>query len=103
MLTSVVIAGKVAEKPEVITTARGNTMASMIVEAARPYRNEDGTQTSDRFRVILWRGIADECADLCSVGTEVVIRGRLQSNNRVIDDVMYYNCEVVAEKVAYRS
>ncbi len=101
MLTTCVIAGKVTEKPEVITTARGNTMASMIVEAQRPYRNDDGTQTSDRFKVILWRGIADECADVCDVGSHVVIRGRLQANNRMIDDVLYYNCEVIAEKVVY--
>lgn len=101
MLTSCVIVGKVVEQPKVIVSSRGNSLAYMVVETDRPFRNEDGTIGKDQFRVLLWRGIAEECADVCLPGTLVGIRGRLQSDKHEKDESTFYNMQVIAEKVSY--
>ncbi|MBQ6591296.1 MAG: single-stranded DNA-binding protein, partial [Solobacterium sp.] len=49
MMNVFVLVGKVKEKPEVSTTAKGNSVAHMIVEADRNFRNEDGSLSSDLF------------------------------------------------------
>ena len=101
MLSNCVIVGRVAEAPLVTTSSKGNSMAHMVVECDRPFRNEDGSLTTDKFKVFLWRGIAEECEAQCQLGSLVAVKGRLQSNNYERDDKQYYNCEIVAEKVSY--
>ena len=101
MLNSCVIVGRVAEPVELRTTTKGNTVAHMIVEADKSFRNEDGTLGKDRFKVTLWRGIAEECASALSVGALVAIKGRMQSDVYERNETQYYNCEIIAERVAY--
>lgn len=101
MLASCVLVGRVREKPEVTVTSKGTTMATLLVETDRPFRNENGTITQDVFRVILWRGIAEECAAMCEPGSIVAIRGRMQSTPHESEGRIWYNTELFAEKVSY--
>lgn len=101
MLNSCVIVGRVAEPVELRTTSKGNTIANMIVECDKSFRNEDGTLGKDLFKVTLWRGIAEECAAALTVGSIVAVKGRMQSDRYEKNDTLYYNCEIIAEKVAY--
>lgn len=101
MLNSCNLVGKVKEIPEISTTSKGVPIAHMLVEADRNFRNEDGTLSTDVFKVTLWKGIAEECMDVCKPGSLVAIRGRLKSDSFETNGKTYYNCEVVAEKVSY--
>ncbi|MBR3365264.1 MAG: single-stranded DNA-binding protein [Solobacterium sp.] len=102
MLTSCVLVGRVKEKPEITMSARGTTMATLLLETDRPFRNENGSLSHDVFRIILWRGIAEECAQMCEPGSVVAVRGRMQSTPYESEDGRtWYNCEIFAEKVSY--
>ena len=101
MLNCCVIVGRVVGPVELKTTTKGNTVAHMIVEADKSFRKEDGTLGKDRFKVTLWRGIAEECSAALKDGSFVAIKGRMQSDVYVKNDTQYYNCEVIAERVAY--
>ena len=101
MLNTFVIVGKVAAVPEIKRTVNGNVVANMIVEADRSFRNENGEITKDLFKIILWRGIAEECAAVCGPGSLVAVKGRLQSDVHEKDGRSWYNTEIVAEKVSY--
>ncbi|NCB33371.1 MAG: single-stranded DNA-binding protein [Erysipelotrichia bacterium] len=103
MINSCVLVGKVKEMPEIKTTAKGTSVAHLVLEADRPFRNEDGTLSADIFNVTLWKGIAEETASICKPGDLIGIRGRMQANAYVKDERTYYNCEVIAEKVAFLS
>lgn len=103
MLSVCVVVGKVIKEPEIIKTANGNTMAYLYVETARPFRSEDSGPNTDVYKVLLWRGIAEECKDNCDIDSIVAIRGRLQSSIYEKDDKSFYNCEIIAEKVSYIS
>jgi len=101
MMNSCVLVGTVTEPVQLNTSSKGTTYGTMFVSTDRPFRNDDGSVTADIFRVTLWRGIADETAASCSVGSLVAVKGRLQSNNYEKDGRTYYNAEVIAEKVSY--
>ncbi len=103
MLSSCVIVGKIIKEPEITKTVNGNSIAYIYVETIRPFKSDDGSVNSDVFKILLWRGIAEECQDHCQIGSCVAIRGRLQSNVYVKDEKTFYNCEIIAEKVAYIS
>lgn len=101
MLNSCELVGKVVGLPEISTTQKGVTVGHMLVEADRNFRNEDGNFASDTFNVTLWKGIAEECMDVCKDGSIVAIRGRLRSEPYESNGRTFYNCEVIAEKVSY--
>ncbi len=103
MINSCVLVGKVKEMPEIKTTMRGTTVAHLVLEADRPFRNDDGSLSADTFNITLWKGIAEETASICKPGDLIGIRGRMQANTYIKDDRTYYNCEVIAEKVAFLS
>lgn len=101
MLNNCVVVGKVVDKPVITKLKNGGTVAHMIVECDRSFRNEDGILPKDKFKVTLWKGIAEECANVCKEGSLVGIKGRLQSNVYEHDDNIYYNTEIIAERVSY--
>ena len=103
MINQVIIVGTVEKLPELSKTQNGTTVAKMVVKADRNFRNEDGTLSNDFFQITLWRGIAEECADVCKVGSLVGIKGRLLSNCYEKNDFTFYNCEIIAEKVSFLS
>ncbi len=103
MINTCVLVGKVVEPPEIRTTSKGNTVATLLVEADHPFRNEDGSLSADLFQVTLWKGIAEECASVCRPGDLIGIKGRLQASVNEKNGRSFYNCNVVAEKVSFLS
>lgn len=103
MINQCVLVGKVKDLPEIRTTSKGTSVAHMVVEADRSFRNDDGSLSSDLFKVTLWTGIAEECVSLCKPGDLIGIKGRMQSNVFEKEGRQFYNCEVIAEKVSFLS
>ncbi|MCF0115660.1 MAG: single-stranded DNA-binding protein [Erysipelotrichaceae bacterium] len=102
MINQCVLVGRVKELPEMKTTPTGIAMASMVVEVDRSFRNSDGTQSVDEFKVILWRGIAETCVNCCELGSIVGIKGRLQGTRfENKNKEIFYNTDIIAEKVSF--
>ncbi len=104
MLNLMVLVGKVKEIPEIRLTAAGTKIATMLLEVDRGFRNSNGEYDQDVFNVVLWRGVAETCADLLRPGSVVAVKGRLQAHNyEPKEGQTYYNAEIVAEKVSFIS
>ena len=101
MVNVIVLVGKVKELPEVEVTSKGNVFAHMLLECERSFRNEDGSISTDIFKVTLWRGIAEECAAVCREGSLVAVKGRIKAENYQKNDKLFYNYEIIAEKVSF--
>lgn len=102
MINQCVLVGRVKELPEMKTTSTGISMASMIIEVDRSFRNSDGTQSVDEFRIILWRGIAETCVSCCTIGSIVGIKGRLQGTTfENKNKEIFHNTDIIAEKVSF--
>ncbi|MEE3488879.1 MAG: single-stranded DNA-binding protein [Bulleidia sp.] len=94
-----VLIGRVAAKPEIRTTSRGNTVADMVLDVDRNFRNEDGTRDKDTFQITLWKGIAEEIASTVKIGQMVAVKGRLTGNANEKEGRTWYNTNIIAERV----
>lgn len=101
MINQCVLVGKVKELPEMKTTSKGNVVAHLLLETDRSFRNEDGSLSSDVFKVVLWKGIAEQCCSLCKPGHLIGVKGRMQTDVYEKNGKQFYHCEVVAEKVSF--
>lgn len=102
MLNQCVLVGKVKELPVIKQTSNGNNYAQLVLEVDRSFRNSDGTLSSDLFQVTLWKGIAELCMDVCKINDLIALKGRLQASVYENDkNKIYYNAEVIAEKVSF--
>lgn len=99
MFTNCVIVGRVKEIPVVETSSKGTVYAHIMLESERSYPNVDGTYTTDVFNVTLWRGIAEECAASCQIGSVIAVKGRLESHSYLKDNKTMWFTDVIAEKV----
>lgn len=104
MLNQCVLVGKVKEMPVIKKTANGIANATLLLDVERGFRNANGEVDIDTFSITLWRGVAEECMSICTPGSLIGVRGRLQANvHSANNDVTYYNAEVIAEKVSFLS
>jgi single-strand DNA-binding protein len=98
-----VLVGRIKEQPQVSTTPKGHQIAKLVMEVDHNFRNEDGHLDTDLFQVTLWRGIAEDCAQLCHVGDWISVRGRLEGSTYEKNGGIRYSAGIVAEKVEFLS
>lgn len=64
-MNSITIVGRIKEQPVITTTAKGNPISWLLIEADRNFHNDDGSVSQDIFNVMLWKGIAEEVGLIC--------------------------------------
>ncbi len=96
MLNSCVIVGKVLKE-----TDMKEGEYQLLLECNRPYRMEEGNVKKDIFTVKMWKGLAEQCKDMCKKGDVLAIRGRLEGKSIKIGDVESYLSYIVAEKISF--
>ena len=79
-MNSITIVGRIKEQPVITTTAKGNPISWLLIEADRNFHNDDGSVSQDIFNVMLWKGIAEEVSAACKPGNLVAVRGRLSGD-----------------------
>lgn len=99
MFTNCALVGKVKEVPVIETSKNGNTYAHVLLECERPFMSQDGTVQKDTFNIVLWRGIAEECAAACKIGSVIGVKGRLESHSFTKDEKTNWYTDIIAEKV----
>ena len=80
MFNEIILIGKLAGRPVVKETQNGVKLSTIVVDVERPYRNNLGIKDHDYIRCVLWKGIAQEVADCCDIGSFIGLKGRLQSS-----------------------
>lgn len=104
MLNHIVLVGRIANKPEVVTTESGKKVSMVTLAVSRSYKNQNGEYDADFIDCTLWTGIAENTAEYCSTGDLIGVRGRLQSRLIEKDDgTKYKKVDVVAERVTFLS
>ena len=79
-------------------TSSGIKVVNFFVKTERPFKSN---QSYDEFKITAFKELAEEIASKKVIGSDVLIRGRLQANNYSKDDKVYYSPELLAEKVMY--
>ena len=98
------IVGEIIEKPELKELNTGVKLANLMVRVKRAFPNSQGVYEYDKFNVTLWRGIAESCNEIASVGDCVAIKGRLQSREITSNEGNNYIIyDIIAEHVSFLS
>ncbi len=79
-------------------TSSGIKVVNFVITANRPFKS---SQSADEFKVTAFKELAEDITASAIIGTSVLVKGRLQSNNYRRDDKVYYSPELLAEKVLY--
>ena len=100
-LNRVVLIGRLTKDPELRFTPDGIPVANLRIAVNRP-RRKDGSQEADFFNVVVWRRLAELCAEYMGKGRLIAVEGRLRrrswttSEGQTRSDV-----EIVADSVQF--
>lgn len=98
MLNRVILIGRLTRDPELKYLQNGTAVATFTLAVHRKYNKEE----TDFIDIVVWRGLAENCANYISKGRLVAVEGRLQI--RSYEDKEGHKrkvAEVVAEDVRF--
>lgn len=98
------IIGNLTKDPELRTTPSGVSVCSFTVAVQRRYKDQNGERQADFIPVIVWRGLAENCAKYLAKGRKVSVVGEIQTRNyEAQDGSKRYVTEIVASDVEFLS
>lgn len=104
MLNRIILIGRLTHDPKLQYTQSGLAVANFTLAVDRPFKNQNGDKETDFIDVIVWRKLAETCAEYLSKGKLAAVDGRLQVRNYEAKDGSKRKAvEVVAENVRFLS
>ena len=102
MLNSIVLIGRLVRDPELRYTPSGVAVGGFTLAVDRPFTNQQGEREADFIDIVVWRRLAETCANHLSKGRLVAVRGRLQVRTYETQDGQRRRvAEVVADEVKF--
>lgn len=102
MLNRVILIGRLARDPELRYTTSGIAVATFAIAVDRPFTSQSGEREADFIDIVVWRKLAETCANHLGKGRLIAVEGRMQT--RSYDDnngIRRKVTEVVAENVRF--
>ena len=81
-MNRIIIVGRLTGYPELRATQSGTSVATFNVAVNRRFDKEK----ADFFRIVTWRGLADNCARYLEKGQQVAVEGELQIQSYTAKD-----------------
>ncbi|HEY8394123.1 MAG TPA: single-stranded DNA-binding protein [Thermaerobacter sp.] len=102
MLNCIVLIGRLVRDPELRYTPSGVAVGGFTLAVDRPFTNQQGEREADFIDIVVWRRLAETCANHLSKGRLVAVRGRLQVRTYETQDGQRRRvAEVVADEVKF--
>lgn len=73
----------------------------ILLECNRPYLMEDGNFNTDVFSIYVWKGLAEQCEEVCKAGDLLAIRGRMEGKCKMEGKEEEYLSRIIAEKITF--
>lgn len=98
MLNRVILIGRLAQDPELKYTTQGTAVCNFTLAVGRKF-NRDQTDFID---IVVWRGLAENCATYLGKGRLAAVEGRLQIRSYETQDGQKRRVtEVIADDVRF--
>ena len=101
MLNRAILIGRLTRDPEMRYTPNGVAVTTFTLAVDRPYTN-NGEKEADFIPIVVWRKLAENCAEYLRKGRLCAVEGRIQvrhyDNN---EGRRVYVTEVVADNVRF--
>lgn len=104
MINRVILVGRLTKDPELRYTQTGIAVSTFTLAVDRRFANQQGDKETDFIPVVVWRQLAELCANYLKKGQQAAVDGRIQTRsyeNR--DGQKVYVTEVVADNVQFLS
>jgi len=77
-MQKIFITGNLTADPELRTTKNGVSVCSFTIAVNRRFKDANGEQKTDFFKISAWRGLGESCARYLSKGKKCAVIGELQ-------------------------
>jgi len=101
-MNNVVLIGRLVRDPEMRYTASGTAVTTFTLAVDRPFSNNKGEKEADFIPIVVWRQLAEACANHLSKGRLAAVQGRIQTRQYENNEGRKVNAvEVVADTVRF--
>ncbi|MGN1098837.1 MAG: single-stranded DNA-binding protein [Christensenellales bacterium] len=101
-MNKVFLIGNLTRDPELSTTSSGVAYCRFSLAVSRRFAAADGNRETDFFNIVVWRGLAENCAKYLKKGSKAAISGSIQIRSyETPDGVKKYNTDIVADDVEF--
>lgn len=103
MLNRVILIGRLTKDPELRYTPAGVAVAQFTLAVDRPFSREQSSEReADFIPIVVWRQLAETCANYLRKGRLAAVEGRMQVRNYENNEGRrVYVTEVVADNVRF--
>lgn len=102
MLNRVILIGRLTKDPELRYTPAGVAVTQFTLAVDRPFSSNSGEREADFIPVVVWRQLAETCANYLRKGRLAAVEGRIQVRNYDNNEgKRVYVTEVVADNVRF--
>lgn len=102
MINRVVLVGRLTKDLELRYTPSGVAVATFTLAVNRAFKNQQGEREADFINVVVWRQLAEHCANYLNKGKQAAVDGRLQTRSYENNaGQRVYVTEVIAENVQF--
>lgn len=102
MLNRVILIGRLSRDPDMRYSPSGVACTTFTLAVDRPFTNSSGEKEADFIPIVVWRKLAESCAEYLRKGRLCAVEGRIQvrhyDNN---EGKRVYVTEVVADNVRF--
>ena len=102
MLNRIILIGRLVADPTLRYTQSGIAVATFTLAVDRAFANQRGEREADFIDIVVWRRLAETCANHLFKGRLVAVEGRLQI--RSYDDqngIRRKAAEIIADNVRF--
>lgn len=101
MLNRIILIGRLVAEPQLRYTQSGIAVANFRIAVDRPFSNQQGERETDFIDIVVWRRLAEICANNLDKGRLVAVEGRLQVRDYEYEGQRRRAAEVVADTVQF--
>ena len=97
-MNKITLIGNLTRDPETTTLSNGTDATRLGLAVQRKFKKDDGTHDVDFFNCTAWGKLGTEViSKYCKKGTKIAIIGRMESQKKEDDGIIYWN--VIVEDV----
>jgi len=101
-MNRVILIGRLSRDPDMRYLPNGTAVTSFTLAVERPFTNISGEKEADFIPIVVWRKLAENCAEYLRKGRLCAVEGRIQTRNYENNEgKRVYVTEVVADNVRF--
>jgi len=102
MLNRVILIGRLTRDPDLRYTPSGVAVTNFTLAVDRPFKTDSGEREADFISIVVWRQLAETCANYLKKGRLTAVEGRIQVRNYENNEgKRVYVTEVIADNVRF--